>query len=260
MIVGEAFRPFSPTEAVSHARGHRAVGASRVPRRRLGCGALVFALDHVPHTILPDLALGMRLYQEICVGRPRGHHTQRQPEGPPKQAGHPLGVAPSGYPGTAGAQQVEYRHLSGVGPMCERGWGPVAILRQRSSGLRTRSMEGVAARSGLPRVGYPLGLSPGYPLGARWEPAGERPAASLPAWFGWRGGSSQAPERERPAQPIPAESDPERVGPACVHRRRSAELHLKGSAELRPLSKIRSVQIHLLLTHKLSWPEGHRRG
>jgi len=34
----------------------------------------------------------------------------------------------------------------------------------------------------------------------------------------------QAPERQRQVQRIPAESDPERVRPACLHPRRSAEL------------------------------------
>jgi hypothetical protein len=46
MIVAEAFRPFSPSEAVSLVHGHRAEAE-----------ALVYALDHVSHTILPDLAL-----------------------------------------------------------------------------------------------------------------------------------------------------------------------------------------------------------
>jgi hypothetical protein len=45
MIVAEAFRPFSPSETVSLVHGHRAE-------------ALVYALDHLSHTILPDLALG----------------------------------------------------------------------------------------------------------------------------------------------------------------------------------------------------------
>ena len=51
MIVAQAFRPFSPSETVSRARGHRAVGAPQVPSGR---GALVYA---GLHNILPDHAL-----------------------------------------------------------------------------------------------------------------------------------------------------------------------------------------------------------
>jgi len=58
ILVTQAFRPFSPSEAVSRAHGHRAVGAPRLPRRRLGCpsgcGALVYA---GLHNIVPDHAL-----------------------------------------------------------------------------------------------------------------------------------------------------------------------------------------------------------
>jgi len=48
----------------------------------------------------------------------------------------------------------------------------------------------------------------------------------------WRAAvRSQVPEQEGPGKPIPAESDPERVRPNCLHRQHSAQLH--PSADLR---------------------------
>ena len=64
MIVAEGFSPFSPSEAVSLVHGHRPEG-------------LVYAIDDVSQTILPDLAPGMWLFQATCGGRPGGHGRSR---------------------------------------------------------------------------------------------------------------------------------------------------------------------------------------
>jgi hypothetical protein len=47
MIVVEGFSPFSPSEGASQVHEHRPEG-------------LVYAIDDVSHTILPDLALANR--------------------------------------------------------------------------------------------------------------------------------------------------------------------------------------------------------
>jgi hypothetical protein len=54
-----------------------------------------------------------------------------------------------------------------------------------------------------------------------WGPSGKSALAAR-----WRAAvRSQVPEREGPGKPIPAESNPERVRPTCLHRRHSAQLH-----------------------------------
>ena len=82
------------------------------------------------------------------------------------------------------------------------------------------------ASAGRTESGDPLRTGRGAP---------RRLLSSPPAPSERSGGPSQAVKQEQAALPIPAESDPERVRPACLHRRRSAELH--------PLSKMPSAQI-----------------